>query len=127
MKKITITALLLMTCSLFASIKSVSTNDLKNLKISDSSLVIIDARTTQWFKGEIIQGAIWLPSDSSDETILAALPSKDATIVTYCFSESCPLAGHLAERLVKMGYKNVSEYSAGFKEWKSEQLPVRSY
>lgn len=128
MKKLSIVALLLTAVSaLFASITHITTSDLQKMVASEASLVIVDARTPEYFKGEVIRGAKWLPYDSTEEAIIKALPSKDAQIVVYCFSATCPASGRLAERLVKMGYKNVSEYTPGIQEWKAQNLPVENY
>lgn len=127
MKKFSIFSLLLIACTLFASVEHVSTKELQKMIQTDPTLVIIDARLPEHFSGEVIKGAKWLPYDAPDNVIIKTLPFKGSTIVTYCLSPSCPASGRLADRLIEMGYENVYEYSPGLKEWRAKELPTTSY
>lgn len=95
----------------------IDTQGLKSLVDSKAPVVVVDARSAQWDDGKRIPGAIMLTSDSSDEAIAAALPSKDALVVTYCSNLKCPASAKLAEKLVGLGYKNVVKYPEGLAGW----------
>jgi len=55
----------------------------------------------------------------------AVIPNKDTPIVVYSgVSQRSPLA---AETLIRLGYKNVKNYSDGFFNWKRAGLPIRQF
>jgi rhodanese-related sulfurtransferase len=96
----------------------------KNISEVETSLkvaTVVDARG----KGEeTIPGAIFLAADASDKDIHAKLKDKNAMIITYCGSVSCPASMTLAERLVGLGYTNVCHYAGGIKEWTENSKPT---
>ncbi|MBA3722651.1 MAG: rhodanese-like domain-containing protein [Parachlamydiaceae bacterium] len=104
--------------------KEIHTKDLSSLLRSNPAVVVVDARTAQYDDGKRIPGAKFIPYDTKDEIILSSLTDKGATIVVYCTSSECPLSKYLAERLVKLGYKNVWKYPDGLQDWESTNNPV---
>jgi rhodanese-related sulfurtransferase len=92
----------------------VSTDDVQKA-IDDKSATLVLA-----IEGKGIEGSIRVLANADDKTIHAALPNKDAKIITYCGSGSCPASVTLAERLVGLGYKNVEHYAGGLKEWEEK-------
>jgi len=82
---------------------------------------IIDARGT----GETsIKGAKFLAADAKDSEIHKVLADKKAIIIVYCGNVKCPASMTLAERLVGLGYTNVSHYAGGIAEWEENKKPV---
>ncbi len=98
-------------------IKPLQLNQVEEI-VDERSAVILDARSGKWDTGERIPGAKSLNSASSAEEILKVLPDKNTKILTYCSNQKCPASKALAEKLLKMGYKNVSEYADGIQGWK---------
>lgn len=96
--------------------KEVSIDEVKNLK----GKVLVDALK----EGDMIEGAIRIPADADDKTISEKLKDKNAEIIVYCGSIKCPASTTLAERLIGLGYTNVSHYPGGLAEWKDKGLPV---
>ncbi|HMP76291.1 MAG TPA: rhodanese-like domain-containing protein [Kiritimatiellia bacterium] len=89
-----------------------------NQKIqSGAAFTLIDARTAKWDDGRRLPGAISMSAESTDEQIVAALPDKAASIVTYCSNEKCPASDTLAARLIGLGYENVVKYPQGLDGW----------
>lgn len=80
-------------------------------------VTVLDARSGKYDDGRRIPGAKALSASASDDAIAALLPNKDGLIVTYCASLTCPASKALAERLRKLGYKNVIEYPQGIAGW----------
>lgn len=77
-------------------------------------VTIVDARGS----GEkTIKGAIFIAADANDKDIHAKLKNKTAEIIVYCGNVKCPASMTLAERLVGLGYTNVSHYAGGIAEW----------
>lgn len=91
---------------------------LKALVDSKAPFTLLDARGNDWHDGTKIPGAVLAWYEDSAESLEAILPNKESLVVVYCFSFNCPLSGRLAQKLVDLGYENVIEYPAGFKEWR---------
>ncbi len=87
-------------------------------------LTIVDARAAEHYDGRRIKGSIWLPYDATDAQVAAALPKKNAPILSYCWSVRCPASQHLIDRLVGMGYTNLYEYPEGLQVWLEKGLPT---
>jgi rhodanese-related sulfurtransferase len=104
--------------------KTVDTAGVKKVVDADDGTVIIDARSGKWDDGKRIGKAKSLNADSSDADIAAALPAKDAKIITYCAGVKCPASAKLAEKLHKLGYQDVTEYPEGIAGWVESGHPV---
>ncbi|MFC1451976.1 rhodanese-like domain-containing protein [Verrucomicrobiota bacterium] len=94
-----------------------STSALKVLLASGVDVAVFDARTGKYDDGRRIPGAGSLSATASEEEVAAAIPSKDALVVTYCTNLKCPASSMLAGRLKELGYKNVLEYPHGIEGW----------
>ena len=97
---------------------------LSSLIGSSPDLIILDARSGKYDDGRRIPGAKQLSASSNPDEVAAAIPDKDATIVTYCGSTSCPASSTLAAQLKKLGYSHVHEMPEGIKGWSEAGLPV---
>ncbi len=51
---------------------------------------------------------------------------KDDEIVVYCHDEECRASPIAAEKLEKMGYENVYDFTAGKQAWREAGYPVES-
>lgn len=106
------------------SYQEIHTKEISSFIKANPSAVILDVRSVKYDDGNRIPGAKFLPHDSSDEEIQAVIPSRETIVLVYCTSEECPLSEIMAERLVKMGYKNVVRYVEGLEAWENTGLPV---
>lgn len=100
-----------------AGVPEVDTAGLKELLAKGDAVTVLDARSGKWDDGQRIAGAKSLNADTPDEEVAKALPDKDAKIVTYCAGVKCPASHALADKLTKLGYKNVTEYPEGIEGW----------
>lgn len=103
---------------------TVHTSTLKSWVDQKKPMTILDARGS--VDNMMIPGAIWVPFDATDDQITAAVPSKSTLVVIYCWSESCPASGHLADRMMAMGYTKVYEYPEGLQDWTAKNYPTQS-
>ena len=88
--------------------------------VTAKSATLVDARAgSKWDSGERIPGAISLSLEADAATVKAALPDKNASIVTYCGSEKCPMSDMMAKKLQGLGYTKISEFKAGIAGWKA--------
>jgi rhodanese-related sulfurtransferase len=104
--------------------KTIDADQLKSWYDHNKEMTVLDARTSPYFDGTLLPNAKWLPGDSSDKAITAALPSKEALIVVYCAGVGCPASGWLYDRLEKLGYTNVFEFHDGLKGWMKKGYPT---
>lgn len=103
---------------------TIKIDELKSWYDQEKPMVVIDARSEKYFDGRLLPNAKWLPSESSEEEILAAIPGKDSLIVVYCAGVKCPASGWLYDKLYSMGYHNLYEYHEGINEWAQMGYPI---
>lgn len=104
--------------------KEVSIDQLKAWYDQKKPMVVLDARSKQYFDGNLLPQAKWLPSDTEEKDITAAIPAKDSLVVVYCAGVGCPASGWLYDKLVGMGYTNVYEFEDGINGWVKNGFPV---
>lgn len=98
-------------------IKEIHTKQLSEIIDVGTPLVILDARSIPYDDLTRIPGAKLLPYNTPEQGIRESIPSRDSMIVVYCTSTKCPASNYLAERLVRLGYKNVNKYQEGIVAW----------
>lgn len=88
--------------------------------------VLVDALGERYFAVDHLPGAINVPHTVADDVLRASLPDRDAEIVAYCANPACQNSHVLAHRLQALGYRNVSVFPGGKKEWAEAGLPLES-
>jgi len=88
--------------------------------------VLVDALGERYFAADHLPGAINVPHTAADDALRASLPDRDAEIVTYCANPACQNSHVLAHRLQVLGYRNVTVFPGGKKEWAEAGLPFES-
>ena len=90
--------------------------------------VLIDVRTPREI--HLLGGTIDAPRSYNiprgwlEFRIADRVPDRDTPIIVYCgINQRSPLA---AQRLMQMGYRNVSNYSDGFFAWRDAGLPIEA-
>ena len=86
--------------------------------IEAGECILVDTRGEPQFDYERIPGSVNVPVDSDDETILHALPDKNAKILLYCDygGLSKQMGDHMA---LDLGYTNLYEFD-GLLVWDGE-------
>jgi molybdopterin/thiamine biosynthesis adenylyltransferase/rhodanese-related sulfurtransferase len=85
---------------------------------------LVDVReASEWDQGHV-PGAVHISKSYIEQQIEAAVPDRDARVVTYCAGGVRSLFA--AQTLRDMGYTNVASMSGGFQQWKSQGLPWTS-
>ena len=90
------------------------------------TVTVVDALRASYFVQAHLPGAINLEERDVDATAPTLLPAKDAAIVTYCASTTCPNSHRVAARLERLGYTDVRVYRDGIADWAEAGLPVES-
>ena len=101
----------------------ISRDELREL-IDAGSVTVVDALGGDYYAQRHLPGAVELVEADVDERAADVLPDQDAPIVTYCSNPACPNSGRVAERLLRLGYRNVRKYEAGIQDWVDAGLPV---
>ena len=81
--------------------------------------IILDVRRPDEFAERHIPKAINVPNESIDTAEIPELPNKDQLIMVYC--RSGRRSKEAAEKLVKLGYKNIVEFG-GILDWQGETV-----
>lgn len=104
--------------------KEIHAQELKNWYDQGKKMIVIDARSKEYYDGTLLPNASWMPHDISESDLKKAIPSKDDLVVVYCWSLSCPASKWMADRLVAEGYTNVYKYPEGLHDWMQHGYPT---
>ena len=110
--------------SLQQHIEVIDTETLKHWLEEQKEMILVDARAERYFDGNMLPGAIYLPSNSSQEEILQKLPQKNIPLIVYCGGIDCPASTTLGTRLREMGYQEIYEYAEGIPAWMAAGYPL---
>jgi rhodanese-related sulfurtransferase len=104
--------------------REIQAEKLKSWYDEKKEMVVIDARSKEYFEGTLLPQAKWVTCEAGEKEILAAVPSKSSLVVLYCASKECPASGMLYDKMAKMGYTNLYAYHGGLKEWQEKKFPT---
>ena len=90
----------------------------------NNSALLVDARPHVKYLQETILGSISIPDTNFDKLAGRFPIDKDEKIVVFCAGYECEKSNIVAEKLYKLGYKNVVVYAGGLPEWKKQSLPT---
>jgi rhodanese-related sulfurtransferase len=85
--------------------------------------VLVDALAPMSFAHSHLPGAINLPPEWVDERGPGRIPDLDTEVVVYCATSTCDSSVIVGNRLVELGYRNVSHYAGGKRDWLEGGLP----
>jgi rhodanese-related sulfurtransferase len=94
--------------------------------IEAGDVTVVEALGPKYYEDAHLPGAINIPHTEVRTLAPELLPDKDAPIVTYCASTTCPNSEVAAKVLIKLGYTNVREYVEGKADWQEAGFPVES-
>jgi rhodanese-related sulfurtransferase len=90
---------------------------------SGDELVLVDALAPMSFAHSHLPGAINVPPEWVDERGPGRIPDLDTEVVVYCATSTCDSSVIVGNRLVELGYRNVSHYVGGKRDWQEAGLP----
>jgi rhodanese-related sulfurtransferase len=91
---------------------------------SGDEFVLVDALAPMSFVHSHLPGAINLPPEWVDERGPRRIPDLDTAVVVYCATATCDSSVIVGNRLLELGYRNVSHYAGGKRDWIEAGLPV---
>jgi len=85
-------------------------------------ILVIDARSSEWYSSSHIPGAISFPHRTMNEETVQALP-RDRVMVVYCDGIGCNASTKGALKLASLGFR-VKELLGGLDWWIRDGHPV---
>ncbi|MGM0464643.1 MAG: rhodanese-like domain-containing protein [Bacteroidota bacterium] len=102
----------------------------ERIKISDvleavvkKNAIIVDILEPDVYKKLHIKNAINVPVKNFEE-LMPEKVDPEKRVIVYGLDYEDPTARITAEKMEKMGYKNVEYYEGGKKEWLRAEMPV---
>lgn len=95
-------------------------DELKAMIDRNDAMVIVDVLSPESYLKHHLPGAINIPLHEGDFKALTEkmIPDKSVPIIVYCANRECQASPTAAKKLAKMGYRSVSDYENGLKEWR---------
>jgi len=103
--------------------KTISTQTLYHRLQTDRSLLLLEALPERYYVQKHLPGARLFPHDEVDRRAAAVIPGQGSPVVVYCASRSCQNSRIAAQRLIQLGYTDVTVYEGGKQEWEQGGLP----
>ena len=102
-----------------ATYEHISQEEAAAIMSTQPDIIILDVRTQEEYESGHIPGAICIPLQSIDESVIELLPNKEQVILVHCRSgkRSVEASGKLAE----LGYTNIKEFG-GILTWEGETV-----
>ena len=97
--------------------RQISMDEAVKMMRDEKDYIILDVRRPDEYAEGHIPGAINVPNEKIGTSEIPELPDKSQLILVYCRSGN--RSKQAAEKLVKLGYTNVSEFG-GIIDWKGE-------
>src|SRR4030095_2832879 len=105
--------------------KIITREELKAKIDRGDEFTLFEVLPLMYWRKHHLPGAKSLPPTQAATVARELVPAPAAEIVLYCWDDDCQTSGWAASELEAMGYTNVSEYSAGKKDWIDAGLPMR--
>jgi len=104
---------------------TVSAEEVIELILLNSELVVIDSRKkTEYSKGHIEGAVNVLNTVMRQETIEMIAPDKSKAILFYCNGTRCLRSADAVSKTLEWGYKNIFWFRGGWNEWMDKRLPI---
>lgn len=89
--------------------------------------LLLDARSRDSYAGGHVPGAISFPGIYFEGSYLALQPKLEAAksqpIVVYCSGRYCKMSDTVAQRLARLGFRNIAIFPGGWEAWQRAVLP----
>jgi len=103
--------------------KTISTNTLYSRLQADRPPLLLEALPERYYAQKHLPGARLFPHDEVEQRALQVIPEQGTAVVVYCASRSCNNSRIAAQRLIQLGYTDVTVYEGGKQEWEQRGLP----
>lgn len=87
--------------------------------------VLVNALAREAFQETRIPGSISIPA-SEALGLAPGVLDRDQPVVVYCASRSCTASPTLAQKLVDIGFSDVTDFEGGIEEWERAGYPMQA-
>ncbi|MBI2597983.1 MAG: rhodanese-like domain-containing protein [Candidatus Diapherotrites archaeon] len=105
------------TIELDPRVKQISVAELKKKLDAKEDLLLADVNPRDRFEKHHIKGAVFVEWEKAGRWFVENNVPKNKQIVLYCENTMCTASPIVSNKLVKLGYKNVFEFSDGVQGW----------
>src|SRR5262245_17396548 len=105
------------TSNLEAMMKTIATDTLYRSLQAGRSPLLLEALSERYYVQKHLPGARLFPHDEVDRRAGQVIPDQSTPVVVYCASRSCQNSRIAAQRLLQLGYTDVTVYEGGKQEW----------
>ncbi len=92
-------------------------------KMKKKKTMLVDVLNPEYYEKVHLKGAINIPIDRLEEEVKDRI-DPETPVITYGIDYESPVSKIAAEMLENLGYKDVSYYAGGRKEWLESEMPV---
>lgn len=104
--------------------QTISAHELRERLRSDRDRpVLVNALAREGFDESRVPGSISIPAGDALR-IAPDVLAREQPIVVYCASRSCTASPTLAQKLVDIGFTDVTDFEGGIEEWERAGLPL---
>ena len=107
-----------------STVDPISRESLQQKIESGADFALVDALSPMSYATSHLPGAINLPPESVDGRAQRRIPDRSTEVVVYCSDATCDSSVIVANRLIELGYENVSHYAEGKNDWVAAGLPL---
>lgn len=107
-----------------ATLLQISRDELREKVEGGAAFVLVDALAPMSYAASHLPGAVNIPPLSVDECAPRRIPDRETEIVVYCSGADCESSVEVGNRLIELGYRNVSHYVEGKSGWAAAGLPL---
>ena len=98
--------------------KTIKRDELKEILDSNDGCTLVDVRSSESYHDEgYIPTAINVSLDKIESWAKQSI-LRDERVVVYCGSFECTLSPQAADKLTKLGFRNIIDFEGGIKNWK---------
>jgi rhodanese-related sulfurtransferase len=105
-------------------VQTITRDELLRKIESGEEFVLVDALPPMSYAHSHLPGAINLPPDRVDPSVVRRIPDRNVEIVVYCANPECEDSVVTAQRLLALAYTKVRHYPGGKNEWRERGLPL---
>jgi rhodanese-related sulfurtransferase len=105
-------------------VRTITRDELQHKIESGENFVLVDALPPMSYAHSHLPGAINLPPERVDSSVVQRLTDRNVEIVVYCANPECEDSVETARRLRALEYTNVRHYPGGKDEWREAGLPL---
>ena len=107
-------------------VQTITREEIQTALATRQDVVLVETLRAEHYDQGHLPGAVHLHPDEVGRRAAQILPDRDALVITYCSNVACTNSRAAAEKLAKLGYRNIRRYEAGKQDWQEAGLPLET-